>query len=276
VGILISALVGAAVWAGPADDLYRQTRYAEALQAVSGALDGKNASAYLLAGRAAFGLRDFKKASEYLEQATALAPSDSVARHWLGRAMGRRAETAFPLAMPGLASKARQHFEKAVSLDSRNYEALEDLFTFYTMAPGFMGGGLERAEGLVTKFEAIGAAEGEYARARMQEERKQYAQSEAHWRRASELAPKSAGRLLDMARFLSRRGRVAEGLEWVARAEKLTPGAPEVLYGKAEYLIEAKRDLQAARGLLEQYLKAPLNPDLPSRFDVEKLLKKTR
>ena len=42
----------------------------------------------------------------------------------------------------GLASKARQNFERAVQLDPQNREALSDLFEYYLEAPGFLGGGL--------------------------------------------------------------------------------------------------------------------------------------
>ena len=69
--------------------------------------------------------------------------------NWLGRAYGRRAETSNPFTAPGYASKARQMFEKSVALDPSNKEATGDLLDFYLEAPGFMGGGYEKAEALV-------------------------------------------------------------------------------------------------------------------------------
>lgn len=277
--LLFLASMGA--WAGPAEvreaeALYRQTRYTEALRVIGPSIGGNDFEALMVAGKSAMGAREFKKAVELFERATQARSGDAKAWHWLGRAYGRRAETAFPLAMASLASKARQHFEKAVAIDPRNYEALEDLFTFYVMAPGFMGGGRERAEGLLSKFDAIGAAEGEYARARLEEDRKQFQNAETHWKRAADLAPKSIGRILDVARFFVRRGRVTDSLTWVGKAEKVSAQSPEVLFGKAEVLIAAKQDLPLARALLEAYLKAPLTPELPSRDEAEKLLKKTR
>ena len=64
--------------------------------------------------------------------------------HWLGKAQGRRAETASPFTAPSYASKARQAFEKSVELDGKNLEAINDLFSYYLEAPGFLGGGLNK------------------------------------------------------------------------------------------------------------------------------------
>ena len=97
--------------------------------------------------------------------------------------------------------------------------------------------------------------------------------AEHHLKRAAELAPKSVGRVLDVARFFARRGRFSESFAWIARAEKIAPKDPKVLYGKAQTHIQAKKDLPAAKQLLEEYLRGPLNPDLPSREDALKLLK---
>ncbi|MBM3764040.1 MAG: hypothetical protein FJW32_01495 [Acidobacteria bacterium] len=275
---LVTLACAAVLYGGPAevrkaDELYSQTRYKEALEAIRPHLDGRDAAAYMAAGRAAFGLRDFKQSASHFEKAAQLDPKRAEHHHWLGRALGRRAETAFPVAAPHYASKARQSFEKAVSLDPRNGEALNDLFDYYLQAPGFLGGGLDKAQSLLPKIRALDEAEYEYAQAQMQESRKEFNTAEQHLKRAAELAPKSVGRVLDVARFFARRGRFAESFAWISRAEKIAPKDPQVLYGKAQTHIEAKKDLRVAKQLLEEYLRAPLNPDLPSREEALKLLK---
>ena len=277
--ILVTALASV-LWATPvelrkAEDLYRQTRYREALQAAQPFL-GQSAEALLLAGRAAYGMGDYKKATEYLEKLIQRDPSSSTGHHWLGRAFGRRAETGFPLAAPGYASKTRQNFEKAVELNPANGEALNDLFEYYLQAPGFLGGGLNKAQALLPKIKAVDAAEHEFAMAKLQEARKDFQGAEKHLLRAAELAPKSVGRVLDVARFLARHGRFPESVTWLGRAEKLAPKHPQVLFQTAQTYIEAKQNLPAARALLQEYLQAPLNPDLPPREEAEKLLKQAR
>jgi tetratricopeptide (TPR) repeat protein len=255
-----------------ADDLYRQTRYREALLAAQPLL-ARDPAALLLAGKAAYGLADYKKSIEFFEKAVASDPSSSTARHWLGRAFGRRAETAFALAAPGYASKARQNFEKAIELNAADGEALNDLFEYYLQAPGFLGGGLDKAQALLPKIKAIDAAEEAFATAKLAEARKDFTTAEQQLRRAVDLAPKSVGRLLDVAQFLARRARLAESVQWLDRAAKHSPKHPQVLFQTAQIHIEAKQNLPAARALLQQYLQLPLNPDLPSRDEAQKLLK---
>jgi len=256
-----------------AEDLYQQTRYKDALQAVQPFL-AKDADALLLAGRAAYGMGDFKKATEFLEQAVQRQPGNSNFQHWLGRAYGKRAETSIPITAPHWASKARQSFEKAVQLDARNAEALNDLFEYYLQAPGFLGGGLDKAQDLLPKIKAIDAAEYEYSQSKLLESRKDFNNAEQHLRRAAELAPKSVGRVLDVARFLARHGRFSESVAWLGRAEKLSPKDPQVMFKTAQTYIDAKKNLPAARALLQAYMQQPLNPELPTREEAEKLLKK--
>lgn len=275
---LLAMACAAVLYGGPAEvrkaeELFSQTRYKEALDAIRPHLDGRDAAAYLAAGRAAYGLHDYKQAVSHFEKAVQLEPRWPETHHWLGRAFGRRAETALPITAPHYASKARQSFEKAVELDPRNGEALNDLFDYYLQAPGFLGGGLDKAQSLLPRIRAIDEAEFEYAQAQMQESRKDFNTAEHHLKRAAELAPKSVGRVLDVARFFARRGRFSESFAWIARAEKIAPKDPKVLYGKAQTHIQAKKDLPVAKQLLEEYLRAPLNPDLPSREEALKLLK---
>ncbi len=249
--------------------LYQKTEYEQALKAIGNRQDQP---ALQLAGQCYIGLEDYKKAIDVLEQAA----TDSESHMWLGRAYGRRAETAMPLLAPRYASKARQAFEKAVELDPKNILAMNDLFEYYLQAPGFLGGGKDKAEALSRRIAALNKAEGHYAQARLKEDRKDYIGAEPEYRAAIEADPKEAGRVLDLARFLARRNRIIESDAVFAKAEALAPNAPKVLYAKAETYIEQKRKLPEARQLLERYLKSDLTPDDASRKQARKLLEKAR
>jgi tetratricopeptide (TPR) repeat protein len=138
---LLSGLLSAS--AGPADEaakLYASTDYEASLRLLT-ALPEKDAHVFDLIGRNYFRLGDFKKASEAYEKAVAADPSNSDYENWLGRAYGKRAETSSPFTAPGLASKARQHFERAFALNPRNRDAIDDLFEYYLEAPGFLAVG---------------------------------------------------------------------------------------------------------------------------------------
>src|SRR5262249_54972503 len=142
--LAVALVIPAGLWAvGDLDEarnLYSHTNFEQSLKVLLAAPQ-KDAAAYDLIGRNYYMLGDYKKATENLDKAFAADPQNSAYALWLGRAYGRRAETSSPFTAAGYASKARQNFEKAVSLNPHNLEALTDLFEYYLEAPGILGGG---------------------------------------------------------------------------------------------------------------------------------------
>jgi tetratricopeptide (TPR) repeat protein len=252
--------------------LYERTDYEGSL-AMLAALPDRDAKVYYLIGRNQYMLGEYKKAAESFQQAADADPTNSTYENLLGRAYGKRADTASPFTAPGLASKARQHFEKAVALNPRNKEAVSDLFEYYLQAPGFLGGGLDKAVKLAEHLAAIDPAEGLWAQARIAERRKDYGKAEEQLRRAAQAAPSQLGRVLDLAKFLSKQGRIEESEQTFNAAEKIAPGDPRLLYARAETYIKSGRNIDTARSLLKRYLSANLSPDDPPRHDAEKLLR---
>jgi tetratricopeptide (TPR) repeat protein len=254
-----------------ARDLYSRTEYAQAMELLSAG--PRNAEALELIGRCQYMMGDAKKASESLQKAVDLMPDSAEYHLWLGRAYGRRAETATFITAPGLAVKARDQFELAVKLAPRNGEALSDLFEYYLDAPGFLGGGLDKADALAERIGELDAAEGHYAQARLAEKRKQFQTAEQQLRRATDVAPRQVGRLIDLAKFLAKSGRYQESDEAFQRAEKLAPNAPKLMFERASVYVRTRRNLDTARDLLKRYLQAQLTPDDPPRREAEELLK---
>src|SRR5579863_1157222 len=192
-----------------AGDLYQRTDYTGSLRILAED-PSPDAASYLLTGKNYFMSGDYKKAVEFFEKAVAASPNNSENELWLGRAWGRRAETSGFLTAASHATKARQCFEKAIALDPGNREAKNDLFSFYLNAPGFLGGGIEKAEAAARSIARERPPEYNLEEAQIAEKKKDYASAEAHLRRAMELAPTEPGRVLDLARFLAKRARVQE------------------------------------------------------------------
>ncbi len=241
-GILF-CLLSVSLWAEPASfeqasKLYHRTDYEGSLRLLL-ALPDKDGPVYDLIGRNQFMLGEFKKASESYQQALAADPSNSEYEHWLGKALGKRAETASPFTAPG----------------------------------GFLGGGLDKAARLAESIAALDPAEGLWAQARIAERRKDYGKAEEQLRRAMQAAPMQVGRVVDLAKFLSKQGRIEESEQTFRAAEQIAPNNPRLLYSRAETYIKARRNIETARELLKRYLSANLSPDDPSRQDAEKLLK---
>jgi tetratricopeptide (TPR) repeat protein len=256
-----------------ATSLYNRTAYSEAVAVLN--QSSPDAGNLELFGQCYFMMGDFKKATGMLERAAALAPDDSMIQTWLGRALGRRAETAFAFKALGYAAKTREAFERAVYLDAGNSEALGDLFDFYMDAPEMIGGGIGKAESLLPQFSRYDPVGGYIAQARIEEKRKQVGSAEASLRRAIEAAPQKVGPVLNLAQFLSRIGRFEESEEVFRHAAAIASDSPRILFARADSYIKARRKTDQARDLLKKYLAANnLTPDDPPRWEALRLLKK--
>ncbi len=255
-----------------AEELYHRTQYRESLEVLSGL--PKDVDVIKLTGQDWFMLGEYKKAGDAFEKAVHMEPSNSELYHWLGRTYGRRAETGSMLTAPGNASKARQYFEKAVELDPKNQEAVNDLFDYYLEAPGFLGGGLNKAQTMAAHIGTLNPAEGHYAEAQIKDKLKQYSDAEAQLRIAAELAPHQVGRVIDIAKYLAKLHRFVESEMMFDKAAKMAPQEPKVLYQRAETYVQTNRNLEEARKLLQEYVQSKLTPDDPPREQAQALLKK--
>jgi tetratricopeptide (TPR) repeat protein len=254
-----------------AEELYTRTAYKESLALLN--QDAKDAATDFLAGRDYFMLGEFKAATDYLQRAAAEAPTNGEYMDWLGRAYGKRAETSNPFVAPGFASKARQAFEKSVQLDPRNSDALSDLFDYYLDAPGFLGGGYEKAQAVAKQIAAIDPPEGYFEQAKLAQKHREFDTAEKHLKAAIAVAPKKVGAMLAYARFLANQGRTHESDEVLAEAEKIEPEAPDIWYTRADLLIKQNRNPTEARDLLQKYLHANITVDDPPKEEAMRLLK---
>ena len=277
--VLILVAAGTA-WAAGADydqahKLYNSTDFQQSIKVLL-AIPSKDAAVYGLLGRNYYMEGEFKKATEALEKSFELEPTNAEYALWLGRAFGRRAETASPFTAPGYASKTRQCFEKAVSLNPANLDAQSDLFEYYLEAPGFLGGGMEKAEATAKQVGKISPPEGFAMEAKLAERRKEYSSAEEQLRRALEVAPQQVGRFIDLARFLVRRGRLDEADQVLARAGKASPNSLKLMYATAEIYVKAHHNLDVAKELLKRYMSATITPEDPPKSEAAKLLRQVQ
>ena len=257
---------------GRAEEFYRGTQYTRAIDALQ-ALPAKDAAAYALLGKSYFMDGQFKEAVANLERAVTEDSLNSDYYDWLGRAYGRIAERSSFLSALKYAKKTVHAFQRAVELSPSNLEALSDLFEYYVEAPGIAGGGLDKAEDIARRFESLNQAEYHWARARLAEKRKDLAAAETELRAAMTAEPNQVGRMLDLAAFLSSRGRYGESEALFRAAGEQYPNAPKVLYARAAANIQSKRKLDEAETLLGKYLQSQITPDDPSRKEAGELIR---
>jgi Flp pilus assembly protein TadD len=265
-----SALAKTPEW-DRAHELYQRTEYSQALSVLD-RISSKDVDTLQLIGQCYFMQGEYKQAGEAFEKALALAPRSSELHRLLGNVYGRRAETGSMLTAPGNAKKARQYFEQAVELDPYNREAASNLFEYYLEAPSFLGGGIEKAQTLAKRIATLDMPAGHHALAQLEGKQKRYDAAEQQLRSTVALAPRQVGPLIDLAKFLSDRGRVKESDEKFEEAAHMAPNSPEVMFARAETYIQQKRNLADARQLLQRYLASPLTPDDPPREDARTLL----
>jgi tetratricopeptide (TPR) repeat protein len=259
--------------AAEAQRLYNRTEYQAAL-ALLKKTPQKSPAEWELEGRCRYMLGDFKPAIEALEKAAHGEPANSDHYLWLGRAWGRRAETSVFFMAVKYAANARQNFERAVDLAPGNMAAVNDLFSYYLSAPGFLGGGIDRAARLSEIIQRNDPAEYHWALARIAIERQQYDLAEGQLKKAIDVAPREIDHIVELAKFLAGQGRIGESEAAFERAASIDPGDKKLLFARAETYVQGRRNLGAAKKLLETYLQAPLTPDDPSREQARKLLER--
>ena len=138
-------------------------------------------------------------------------------------------------------------FEKAVQLDPTDKDALGDLLDYYLDAPGFLGGGIQKAECLGADDPEVRPG-GRTLRARglVAEKKKQFDTAEQQFRRAAELAPRQVGQVLVLARYLGNHGRVKESDALFEQAARMAPNNPRVMFDRAASYI--KRESRSGYG----------------------------
>ena len=258
-----------------AEEFYRRTEYGRAIEVVQ-SLDRRDAATYALLGKAYFMQGQFKEAVVNLEKAIAEHGQSSDYYDWLGKAYGRLAEHSSFVSALGYAKKTVRYFERAVELGPSNLEALSDVFEYYLDAPGMVGGGMDKAENVARRVSNLDEAEYHWMRARLAEKRKEHGAAEREYRLALAAAPDQVGRALDLAAFLSERGRFDESDAMFRAAAEKHSNEPKVLYARAAAYIQSKRNLDQVELLLKRYLELQITPEDPQRTEVTALLKSVR
>jgi tetratricopeptide (TPR) repeat protein len=246
--------VNADLMAGKADDAISRL-------SASLATDPADAEAHNLLCRVYYQEERWDDAIHECETAVKLMPVDSGYHLWLGRAYGEKADSIHSIKAYGLAKKVRDEFERAVQLDGENVDALSDLGDFYTAAPGIVGGGKKKAQGVAQALEQYGPAQAHQLKGRLAEKDKNYTLAETEFKAAVEASHDAADAWMSLASYYARRrqwdqmlGALHAGIDADAKAAK--PHGP-ALVDAASLLSRNNQDPQLAIQLLKLYLDSP-------------------
>jgi tetratricopeptide (TPR) repeat protein len=278
--VLAAAICGTAqAQTSPLDSVSIALQHGEAdhaLSLLSGLppADAASATAHNLRCRVYFTLEQFDAAVSECEQAVRLEGQNSMHHLWLARALGESADRASFITAFNLAKRARSEFEQAVALDPRNAAALADLGEFYSSAPGIVGGGIDKAQGVVSKLEQVDMARAHELRSRIAFQNKDYSTAEQELRKAIAASAHPAFQWMGFASFLRKRERWDEMAAAVASgktAAEKDPTAGVALYNGATVLVKAERNLDLAAQLLDAYLAGPVKTEEAPAFSAHVL-----
>lgn len=190
------------------------------------------------------------------EAAVTGAPDDSMYALELARAYGAKADHSSALTGMRMVSKVRSNFERAVQLDGNNVEALSDLGQFYVEAPAVVGGGVEKAQALVIRLQALSPARARRLSAMIAAKQKDYTTAEREYR-AALAASHGAEAYVDLANFYRSQKQfdAAADNARLALEHDLKHG-PDTL-DAARLLVDIKRNAPIAQAGLRNYLQSP-------------------
>jgi tetratricopeptide (TPR) repeat protein len=245
---------------------YEASDYAKAIQTLQAAAtkDPQNGDLYLLLTKSYLELEQLDAAIKSGERAVAIDPQSSKYHEWLGKAYGEKADHSGPFAAIGWAKKAGREFEAAVRLDARNFSARQALIEFDCSAPGFVGGGEDKAQPHIRELLEMDSAEGHYAAGNCRRQKKDFKVADEEFTQALESQPKSPELIYDIGDYAVKRGQ-AERLIAVADAgEHVAPTDPRGKFYRAVGLILKMEKPGEAEPLLQEYLKkAPKRNGFP-------------
>ena len=235
-----------------------------------------DAEAYHLLSLAFYELENWDRSIAAAQKAVTLDPNSSAYHLWLGRAYGNKAEHSSWFTALTLARKTRSEFEKAVQLDAANADARSDLAEYYMEAPGFLGGGSDKARAEAQQLETYNAGAAHWVTARLAEKDKRLQDAEAEYKKAIEVSGDPGGEWLNLASFYRRQKRYGDMQQAVDHAVSYDKKNTNVLFGAAELLYHAGKNFPGAsqfvRAYINSYRKPKLDNDTAPTFQAHYLL----
>lgn len=224
----------------------------------------RSAAGALLLGRAHFVEGRWDEAAEWFERATDLDARSARAHYFLGAAYGRQAMRASKLKQPFLAKKVQRAFERAVQLEPDYLDARVGLLDFYRMAPGFMGGGMDKARAQAAEIRKRDALRGAYAFASIALVEKRPDLAAKEYEQAIEVAPDSVAPYLALADLRGQQGHWEDGWALLDRYRARRPGDPRLPYFAGRLAASSGQRLDDGEAALQRYLREESRPDMPS------------
>jgi len=107
--------------------------------------DKNNAEAHFYLGKTLIRMKEFEDASDEFEKAIKINYNNADYHFWFAQAMGQDAVNSSIFTKIKLAPKIKDEYMKTVQINPAHVQGRMGLIGFYRMAPGIMGGSMEKA-----------------------------------------------------------------------------------------------------------------------------------
>lgn len=214
-----------------------------------------DANAWVMLVRARLQAKQAEKAIAAGEKATALGAKNAQAFYWLGNAYGNRIGEVGMLSKMTLAPKLRDAFEQAVKLDPALIDARSSLMEFYLLAPGAIGGGIDKARAQAAAISKYDRARGLMAQARIATHEKKPAEALKAYESAYALKPNDMQIRLSLILLYQQTKRWKDAYTLAKQWSVDEPGKAKPWYQIGRLAAESGQYLAEGEAALRTYLK---------------------
>lgn len=179
---------------GSAQTAFEARRYADARAAVQRQRESAPADGALFycLGRIDMAEGRSRTAVDWFEKAVGTDDERSEYHLWLANALGEEAAHANRFRQALLARRVKSEFERALALDSTSVLAHRGLVQFYSLAPGVLGGSMDRAREHARAIVALSPMRGHLELGRLADRNHDPALAEKEFQTAIAIGPDSA------------------------------------------------------------------------------------
>jgi tetratricopeptide (TPR) repeat protein len=211
----------------PTQKLIVDRKFDEAATEARATVDknGSDEAALHCMGRVLLEQNKSGEAVDWFEKAVKVNDRSALHHLWLGNALGTEAQKANKLRQPFLARRVKTEFERAVALDPTLIDARHGLVQFYTIAPGVMGGSVDKAREQIAEIEKLNPMRGHFERAALAERDKDLATAEREYVAATTLAPDSVVAFNTLGAYYRRQKKWPEAIAAYERVLTIKPDA---------------------------------------------------
>lgn len=243
---------------------YNERRWSEAHAFFAGAAKAqpRNPEAAYWLGKTLMAENKAGDAEDWFEKAAQLDPRSSEYHLWVARALGVQAQNANVVKQPFLARRTKAAVDKAIALDPNNIDAREMRWQFYSMAPGIMGGGDDKAREEAAEIMRRNRYRGQLVVLNAARRSKDQAGVEPAFQTLVADFPDSVGPVSSYASWMADKARPAEAFALVDAFQKRRPHDPVALYQVGRLAAVTGEQLDRGEAALRKYVTVAPPPSI--------------